>query len=118
MLDQALKAIAEPRRREILRLLQDGQERSAGDIADRFPDVSRPAISQHLQVLVESNLLAVRKDGTKRLYHAPPGALADLRAFLETFWDERLWRLKLEAESEEQEQRRQGGQPRRGGDKS
>jgi DNA-binding transcriptional ArsR family regulator len=99
MIDVVLQAIAEPRRREILSLLR-GAELSAGEIAARF-DVTRPAISQHLQVLAGAGLVAVRKEGTRRLYIARPQGLAELRAFLESFWDDRLLRLKQAAEAEE-----------------
>jgi DNA-binding transcriptional ArsR family regulator len=99
MMDMVLQAIAEPRRREILILIRDA-ELSAGDIAARF-DVTRPAISQHLQVLAGAGLVNVRKDGTRRLYQARPEGLEDLRAFLESFWDDRLLFLKQAAESEQ-----------------
>lgn len=99
MIDTVLQAIAEPRRRDILRLIHVA-ELSSGEIAARF-DVTRPAISQHLQVLAAAGLVTVRKDGTRRLYSARPEGLADLRAFLETFWDDNLLRLKQEAEAEE-----------------
>lgn len=99
MLDVVLRAIAEPRRREILRLVQD-RELSSGEIASHF-DVTRPAISQHLGVLKDAGLVTVRRQGTQRLYKARPEGLVELRAFLEEFWDERLWRLKAAAEAEE-----------------
>ena len=98
-MDLVLQAIVEPRRREILMLIRAG-ELASGDIAAHF-DVTRPAISQHLQVLTAAGLVRVRKDGTRRLYQARPEGLADLRAFLESFWDDRLVRLKLVAEAEE-----------------
>jgi DNA-binding transcriptional ArsR family regulator len=97
--EAALKAIAAPRRREILSLVRVG-ELSAGEIAARF-DVTRPAVSQHLTVLKEAGLVSERRDGTRRLYRARPEGLAELRTFLEAFWDERLQTLKLEAEREE-----------------
>jgi len=97
--EAALRAIAEPRRREILRLVWDA-ERSAGDIAAHF-DVSRPAISQHLRVLKEADLIVERRDGTRRWYRARPEGLEDLRAELESFWDSSLSDLKREAEREE-----------------
>src|SRR3954463_4154603 len=75
-------------------------ELASGDIAAHF-DVTRPAISQHLQVLTAAGLVSVRKDGTRRLYQARPEGLADLRTFLESFWDDRLLRLKQAAEAEE-----------------
>src|SRR6266404_4768088 len=98
-METTLKAIAEPRRRRILTLVRDG-ELSAGEIAAHF-DVSRPAISQHLNVLKEAGLVSERRNGTRRLYRARPEGLGELKAFLEEFWDERLESLKREAEKEE-----------------
>lgn len=98
-MDEVARAIAEPRRREILNLVRDG-ERTAGEIAARF-EVTRPAISQHLTVLRNAGLLSERREGTRRLYRARPEALADLRRFIEGFWTERLERLKLAAELEQ-----------------
>jgi DNA-binding transcriptional ArsR family regulator len=97
--EAALKAIAGPRRRQILALVRDG-ELSAGEIAAHF-DVTRPAVSQHLNVLKEAGLVSERRNGTRRLYRARPEGLAPLKAFLEEFWDERLLTLKREVESEE-----------------
>jgi DNA-binding transcriptional ArsR family regulator len=99
-IDLAVRAIAEPRRREILELVRDG-ELSAGEIASRF-DVSRPAVSQHLAVLREAGLLSERREGTRRLYRARPEGMAGLREFLDNFWSDRLERLKLAAELEQQ----------------
>ncbi|HEY6606278.1 MAG TPA: metalloregulator ArsR/SmtB family transcription factor [Gaiellaceae bacterium] len=98
-MEAALKAIAAPRRRQILRLVRDG-ELSAGEIASNF-DVTRPAVSQHLNVLKEAGLVSERRNGTRRLYRARPEGLAELRDFLEEFWDVRLEALKREAEKEE-----------------
>jgi DNA-binding transcriptional ArsR family regulator len=100
-METALKAIAEPRRRQILRLVRD-EELSAGEIASHF-DVTRPAVSQHLTVLKEAGLVDERRNGTRRLYRARPEGLADLKAFLEDFWGDRLEALKREAEREEKE---------------
>jgi DNA-binding transcriptional ArsR family regulator len=98
--EAALKAIAAPRRRQILSLVRR-EELCAGDIAAHF-DVTRPAVSQHLTVLKEAGLVSERRNGTKRLYTARPDGLAELMTFLEEFWDERLEALKREAEREEQ----------------
>src|SRR5438552_206978 len=98
-MEAALKAIAGPRRRQILTLVRDG-ELSAGEIAGHF-DVTRPAVSQHLNVLKEAGLVSERRNGTRRLYRARPEGLAELKEFLEEFWDERLSALKREAEKEE-----------------
>ena len=100
-METALKALAEPRRRRILTLVRDG-ELSAGEIASHF-EISRPAVSQHLTVLREAGLVDERRNGTRRLYRARPEGLAELKAFLDGFWDERLEALKREAEKEEQE---------------
>ena len=99
MLDDALRAIAEPRRRKILRLVS-GKELTVGEIAARF-EVTRPAISQHLRVLEDAGLVQVRQQGTRRFYQSRPEGLADLREFLESFWDERLAALKAAAEEQE-----------------
>jgi DNA-binding transcriptional ArsR family regulator len=98
--EAALKAIAAPRRRQILTLVRDG-ELSAGEIASHF-DVTRPAVSQHLNVLKEAGLVSERRNGTRRLYRARPEGLTELKQFLEGFWDERLEALKREVEREEQ----------------
>jgi DNA-binding transcriptional ArsR family regulator len=94
----ALEAIAEPRRRAILKLVRD-EELPAGEIASQF-DVTRPAVSQHLRVLREAGLVSERRDGTRRLYRARPEALAELRSFLDEFWETRLQRLKAKVELE------------------
>src|SRR5216110_3711233 len=99
-MESALKAIAAPNRRAILALVRDG-ELSAGEIAAHF-DVTRPAISQHLRVLKEAGLVSERRNGTRRLYRARPESIAQLRAYLESYWDENLRLLKQAAEQEEQ----------------
>jgi DNA-binding transcriptional ArsR family regulator len=82
--DEALRALAEPHRRAILRLVAR-DEVAAGEIAAAF-DVNRTTISQHLTVLKHAGLLSERRDGTRRLYRARPEALAGLRAFLDDMW--------------------------------
>jgi len=101
--EAALKAIAEPRRRAILRLVRD-DELSAGEIASHF-DVTRPAVSQHLTVLKEAGLVDERRNGTRRLYRARPDGLAELRRFLDELWGGQLEALKREAEREEEHAR-------------
>src|SRR6059036_2312542 len=98
-MEAALKAIAAPHRRRILRLVRN-EELSAGEIAAHF-DVTRPAVSQHLSVLKEAGLVDERRNGTRRLYRARPEGLAELKAFLDEFWGDRLETLKREAEREE-----------------
>lgn len=100
-MEAALRAIAEPRRRQILRLVRDA-ELSAGEIASHF-EITWPAVSQHLGVLKEAGLVDERRNGTKRLYTARPQGLAELKAFLDEFWGERLEALKREAERKERQ---------------
>ena len=99
-MDAAFKARAEPRRRAILRLVW-ARELPAAVIAEQFPDVSRPAVSQHLTVLKEADLVTERRDGTRRLYSANTQTMAELRAFLDDYWTSGLERLRDVAEAAE-----------------
>lgn len=99
-----MRALAEPRRREILRIVRD-DELSAGAIASHF-DVSRPAISQHLRVLKDAGLLDERRDGTRRLYRVRPEGFAEIRRYLDDMWGEGLARLKSAAEADHRAQHR------------
>jgi len=96
--DEALKAIAEPRRRAILRLVAD-DELAAGEIAATF-DVTRTAISQHLTVLKNAGLLTERREGTRRLYRARPEGLDGLREFLDDMWAASLDAARQMAEAD------------------
>ena len=87
-LDGAMRALAEPRRRAILRLVAR-DELAAGEIAAAF-DVTRTAVSQHLTVLRNAGLLSERREGTRRLYRARPEGLAELREFLDEMWSSAL----------------------------
>lgn len=106
-MEAALKAIAEGRRRGILRLVRD-RELPAGRIASHFRGVSREAISRHLRVLKDAGLVTERRQGTRRLYCARPEGLAEVQAFLDVFWGPRLDRLKAEAERRERRKRGRG----------
>ncbi len=99
-MDTALKALAEPRRREILRLIWS-EELPASQIAARFEDITRSAVSQHLGVLRGAELITERRDGTRRLYRADHAEMAKLRTFLDGFWSDSLDRLKELAEAAE-----------------
>jgi DNA-binding transcriptional ArsR family regulator len=99
----ALQVIAEPRRREILRLVWD-TEVPAGVVAAQF-DVSFAAVSQHLAVLREAGLVTVRRDGTRRLYRADREALGRLGQVLEQMWTAQLAELAELAEAAERERR-------------
>jgi DNA-binding transcriptional ArsR family regulator len=96
--ESAFHAIAEPRRRAILRLVRD-EPRSVNEIAEQF-DVTQQAVSQHLKVLLDAGLVAVRPDGQRRLYVVRPEGLDGVREWLEEFWPVRLERLKRAVESE------------------
>jgi len=96
--DEALRAIAEPRRRAILRLVVR-DELAAGEIAAAF-DVTRTAVSQHLTVLKNAGLLSERREGTKRLYRARTEGLAGLRDFLDDMWAGALDAARSMAEEE------------------
>lgn len=98
MQETVLKAIADPRRQEILRLIWR-KERPAGNVAAHF-EISRPAISKHIRILKEAGLVDERREGTKRLYRARPERLADARQFLESFWEDGLAAIKRSAEDD------------------
>lgn len=86
--DEALRAVAEPRRRAILQLVSH-DELAAGEIAAAF-DVTRTAVSQHIGVLKNAGLLVERRDGTRRLYRARPEGLEGLRELLDDMWGSAL----------------------------
>ena len=98
------QVLAEPRRRAVLSLLAD-QERTAGEIAERF-DVTRQAVSQHLRILLESGLVAERREGARRWYSARPEGLAEVREYVDAMWPPALARLKAAAEAEHASGRR------------
>jgi len=99
-MDTALKALAEPRRREILRLVWT-DELPATLIAERFDDVTRSAVSQHLGVLRQAELVIERREGTRRLYRADHAQMDRLRRYLDEYWTDSLHRLQDLAESAE-----------------
>ena len=91
----AFAAAAEPTRRRNLQLLARGPE-YAGDIAGHF-EVTRPAISQHLGVLVEAGLATAEQQGRQRLYRIEPTGVARLQAEIATFWTSELDELVRDA---------------------
>ena len=96
---EVFEVIAQPKRREILRLLA-ARELSAGEVASQFA-VTQPAISQHIKVLREAGLVSERRDAQRRLLSLRPEGFADLHAFLAEVLPAGLQRLKLAAEEEE-----------------
>lgn len=108
MIEKVLHALAEPRRRDILYLVRDGELTSSA-IASHF-DISAPAVSQHLKVLEQSGLVVVRRDGTKRYYGIRRDGFAELKQYIDRFWDDSLLRLKEAAEEEERRINNESGQ--------
>jgi|SRR5664280_662628 len=94
--DALLRALADPHRRQILRLVQHA-ELPAGQIATHF-DLTQQAVSQHLTVLKRAGMLAERRDGTRRLYSLRSESLLPLRTLLDEFWPDALARLKQTVE--------------------
>ena len=109
-MDAAMKALADPTRRAILRLVREG-ELPAGEIANHFPSMSRPAVSQHLRVLTDSQLVEVRPEGNRRLYRWRREGLRDISVFLDEMWSDSLARLKAAAEREEWPERARAARP-------
>ena len=94
--DAVLRALADPHRRQILRLVQHA-ELPAGQIAAHF-DLTQQAVSQHLTALKRAGLLAERREGTRRLYSLRSESLEPLRTLLDEFWPDALARLKQSVE--------------------
>ena len=76
-----------------------GGERSVGQIADGM-EVSRPAVSQHLKVLMTARLVTVQAVGTRRIYAVDARGIEALRNWLDGFWNEALMAFKEAAERE------------------
>jgi DNA-binding transcriptional ArsR family regulator len=102
--DAALRALAHPRRRQLLRLISD-DERSSSELAAKCR-LSRPAASQHLKVLREVDLVSVRSDGNRRLYRVRADRVAEVLAMLNDFWGSRLGLLQAEVEDAGRRRRR------------
>lgn len=101
--DAVLRALADPHRREIIRLIRDS-ELPAGQIATHFT-LTQQAVSQHLAVLKKAGLLAERREGTRRLYRFHSDALAPVRELLDEFWPDALQRLKHAVERDHRKKR-------------
>lgn len=103
-MEAALKAIAHPARRRLLQLVWDG-ERTVGELAAEA-QLNEPTTSKHLKVLREAGLVTVRIDVNRRFYRVDPDTVAELAAFLEDFWGDRLQRLADAAARRERGKRR------------
>jgi len=95
----ALTALGDPTRRAIFERLADAPS-AVGELADGFP-VSRPAVSQHLRVLKDAGLVADRQVGNRRIYEVDPDGLAELREYLDQFWNRTLTAFKAAADKQE-----------------
>lgn len=100
IIDDVAQALSDGTRRSILRLVRN-DERSAGDLAGQFQTMSRPAVSQHLRVLLQAGLVTVRSHGNRRMYRARTEGLAETWQYIDEMWTDRLGRLKSTAERAE-----------------
>jgi DNA-binding transcriptional ArsR family regulator len=91
------KAIAEPRRIELLQILRDRGELSVGELAERV-SVTQQAVSLHLKVLETAGLVEARRDGTRHLYAVRHDGFVPANEFLASFWGEKLKNLKAQVE--------------------
>jgi DNA-binding transcriptional ArsR family regulator len=94
---EAFQALADPTRRAVFERLREGPL-PVGRLADGL-DVSRPAVSQHLKVLRGAGLVQEQRDGTRRIYRVDLQGIADLREYLDSFWDDVLRSFKKHVES-------------------
>jgi DNA-binding transcriptional ArsR family regulator len=93
------EALGDPHRRDILRLLSDG-DKPVLEIAAALP-ISRPAVSRHLRLLKEAGLVAEQAQGTRRIYHLREEGLQAVQAYLEQVWGDAARRFRLMAENTE-----------------
>ena len=93
------EALGDPNRREILRLLSDG-DKPVGEIAAAMP-ISRPAVSRHLRLLKDAGMVAEHARGTRRIYHLREQGMQAVQAYLEGIWGEAAARFRMVAENTE-----------------
>ncbi len=100
---QTLLALGDPTRREVFELVA-ARPRAVGELAAELP-VSRPAVSQHLRVLKEAGLVTDEAAGARRIYRLHPEGVAELRDYLDGFWNRSLRAFKAAAEADDKEGR-------------
>lgn len=91
--DTPFKAISDSTRRQILDLLREVNRLTAGSIAQSFPEISRPAVSKHLAILRDADLVRTEREGREWIYSINPAPLRTVAEWLrqyEVFWDEQL----------------------------
>jgi DNA-binding transcriptional ArsR family regulator len=96
----ALAALADPTRRALFERLAKGP-RAVGELAKGLP-VSRPAVSQHLQVLKDARLVRDQAQGTRRVYRIDPAGLGEIRRWLDQFWDDSLAAFKNQFDADQE----------------
>lgn len=99
----ALKAIADQTRRDILRLVRKNPA-SVGEIASHF-DATQQAISQHLKILKDAGLVESQREGTRHLFLVRPEGFEPVASFLEEFWPQRLGDLKRSIEENQKKRK-------------
>jgi len=98
-ISDAFNAIAEPRRRQILEFIA-ADERAVGEIADQL-ELGQPSVSKHLQVLLNVDLVTMRRDGRRTLYRTNAATLRTIHDWSGMFaqhWRGQLRRIKAHAE--------------------
>jgi DNA-binding transcriptional ArsR family regulator len=100
--EDVFNAIAEPRRREILGLLNDGAEWAVGDVVTRVK-IGQPAVSKHLGVLRKVGVVTVVKRGQHRMYRLDGAQLKTIYEWAKTF--ERCWNLQIDLIKQRAEQK-------------
>ena len=100
---QTLTALGDATRREVFELVAE-RPRAVGELAAQLP-VSRPAVSQHLRVLKDAGLVEDEAVGARRVYKLHPEGIAELRSYLDGFWNRSLRAFKAAAEAGEEEDR-------------
>ena len=103
-MEATFSVLAEPNRRRILDLLRE-RERTVNELVEHL-DLSQPAVSKHLKVLREANLVEVRQDAQRRWYRLQAKPLIEIETWLapyRSFWSERLDALEAYLSAQEQE---------------
>lgn len=98
--ETSLTALADPTRRLIFETLI-GAPQSVSALAERFP-ISRPAVSQHLKILFDAELVTLTRQGQRNIYGAEPEGLADLRRYLDQLWGDVMSGFAAEFETGDQ----------------
>jgi DNA-binding transcriptional ArsR family regulator len=99
----AMVALADPTRRRVFELVAE-RPRSVAELTRRLP-VSQPAVSQHLKVLRDAELVKAERRGASNVYHLDPKGLGKMRAWLDRLWSDALEAFRLEIENSRETER-------------